>query len=111
MERHKYYKLFNIYSKLFQLKKDNKALLNGERGGEMIFLESSDEENIFAFTRSSGKDKVLAIFNLSSQSVDFELTGETLEGSYRNLFTGKLDTFLAHQSLKLAPWEYRVYTK
>ena len=104
-------KMSGIYSKLFQFKKENEALLNGERGGEMIFLKSSDEENIFAFTRSSGKDKVLAIFNLSNQPLDFELTGETLEGSYRNLFTGKLDTFSSQRTFKLAPWEYKVYTK
>ena len=104
-------KMFNIYSNLFQLKKENNALLNGEQGGEMIFLKSSDEENIFAFTRSSGKDKVLAIFNLSNQPVNFELTGETLEGSYRNIFTGKLDTFSSQQSFELVPWEYKVYIK
>ena len=104
-------KMFSIYSKLFQLKKENKALLNGDRGGEMVFLKSSDEENIFAFTRSSGKDKVLAVFNLSNHPIDFELVGDTLPGSYRNLFTGKLDTFLSKQSYKLAPWEYKVCIK
>ena len=46
------YKLFDIYSKLFQLKKNNTALRNGEQGGEMIYIQNSDEENIFAFTRS-----------------------------------------------------------
>jgi len=105
------YKLFNIYSKLFDLRKNNKALFNGERGGEIIFLKSSDEENIFAFTRTSGEDKILAVFNLSNQPTDFELTGETLQGSYKNLFTDKPETFSSEQSFKLAPWEYRVDIK
>jgi glycosidase len=105
------YELFNIYSKLFQLKKDNKALLNGEQGGEIIFLKSSDEENIFAFTRVSGKDKVLAVFNLSKNPIEFDLMGENLEGSYRNLFTGKLESFAIRETFKLKAWEYRVYTK
>ncbi len=105
------YKLFDIYSKLFQLKKNNKALRNGEQGGELNYIESSDEKNIFAFSRSLEKDKVLAIFNLSSKAVEFDLTGETLQGSYKNYFTGKLESFLSNESFKLKPWEYRIYTK
>ncbi|MCW8961087.1 MAG: alpha-glucosidase C-terminal domain-containing protein, partial [Ignavibacteriaceae bacterium] len=89
----------------------NKALLNGEQGGEIIFLKSSDEENIFAFTRVSGKDKVLAVFNLSKNPIEFDLMGENLEGSYRNLFTGKLESFAIRETFKLKAWEYRVYTK
>lgn len=105
------YKLFNIYSKLFQLKKNNKALFNGDQGGKLIFIESTNKENIFAFTRSADKDKILALFNLSDKSLEFDLMGETLQGSYRNIFTGKLDSFLSEQSFNLDPWEYRIYTK
>lgn len=104
-------KLFDLYSKLFQLKKNNKALQNGERGGELNYIESSDEENIFAFTRSSGSDKILAVFNLSNKSIDFDLMGDSLQGSYKNYFTGKLESFLSKEFFNLKPWEYRVYTK
>lgn len=107
----KEHKLFDIYSKLFHLKKSNKALQNGERGGELIYIKSSDEENIIAFTRSSEMDKVIAIFNLSSKAVEVDLNGETLQGSYKNLFTGKLESFVSKESFKLNPWEYRIYTK
>jgi len=107
----KSYNLFNIYSKLFELKKKNNALFNGDRGGEMVFLESSDKENIFAFTRASDDDKIFAMFNLSNKPLEFDLLGETLQGSYRNLFTGKLESFLSMESFKLSPWEYRIYTK
>jgi glycosidase len=104
-------KSFNIYSKLFQLKKNNKALQNGALGGEMIYLKSSDEKNIFAFSRNVEKDKVLAIFNLSNKPVEVELTGESLPGNYKNYFTGKLESFSSKESVKLQPWEYRVYIK
>ena len=105
------YKLYEVYSKLFQLKKNNKALLNGERGGEMIYLKSSDENNVFAFSRSSEKEKVVAVFNLSNKPVRVEVSGETLTGSYKNYFTGKLESFSTVESFELNPWEYRVYTK
>jgi len=77
----------------------------------MVFLENSDEENIFAFTRSSGGDKVSCVFNLSDQSVGCELQGKSLQGSYRNYFTGQLETFHSNSAFSLNPWEYRVYTK
>ena len=105
------YKLFDIYSKLFQLKKNNSALFNGERGGEMVYLTSTDDKSIFAFSRGEGKDKIVGVFNLSGKSIEFELSGETLSGSYKNYFTGKLESFLSKESFTLNPWEYRVYTK
>ena len=105
------YKLYEVYSKLFQLKKNNTALRNGEQGGEMIYIQNSDEENIFAFTRSSEKDKVLALFNLSNKPAEVELTSEALQGNYKNYFTGKLEYFSAKESFNLTPWEFRVYTK
>ena len=105
------HKFFNIYSKLFQLKKINKAIYNGDRGGEIIFITSSDKENIFAFSRNSGENKILAVFNLSKNSIEFDLTGETLQGSYKNIFTGKLESFASKESFKLKPWEYKVYVK
>jgi len=105
------YKLFNIYSKLFHLKKNNKALLNGDRGGEMVFLECTNKENIFAFTRKADHDKILAIFNLSDQPIEFDLIGATLQGSYRNLYTSELESFLSKESYNFRPWEYRIFTK
>ena len=105
------HKFFNIYSKLFQLKKINKAIYNGDRGGEIIFITSSNKENIFAFSRNSGGNKILAVFNLSKNSIEFDLTGETLQGSYKNIFTGKLESFASKESFKLKPWEYKVYGK
>ena len=104
-------KLFEIYSKLFQLKKNNKALRNGEQGGELNYIESSDEINVFAFTRSSEKDKLLTIFNLSNKPVEVELTAEALQGNYKNYFTGKLESFSIKESFNLQPWEYRIYIK
>jgi len=105
------YKLFDIYSKLFHLKKNNKALQNGKLGGEMIYIKSSDKKNIFAFTRKKEKDKVLALFNLSDKPIEVELTAESLQGNYKNFFTGKLESFSTKEFFKLQPWEYRVYTK
>jgi glycosidase len=107
----KEHKFAEIYSKLFTLKKQNKALQNGNRGGKLIFINSSDEKNIFAFTRDSGKDKILAVFNLSKEKRASTLNGETLAGSYKNFFTGKLENFKSEERFKLGAWEYKVFVK
>lgn len=103
--------LSDVYSKLFQLKKNNKALLNGESGGEMTYLDNSSEETVLVFSRSSGQDEILAIFNLSKNPVNVEVTGESLQGSFKNLFTGKLESFSQKESFNLKGWDYRIYTK
>jgi cyclomaltodextrinase len=107
----KEFELFDIYSKLFQLKKNNRALFNGDRGGKVVFLECTNKEKIFAFTRSSDGNKFLAIFNLSNRPLEFELTGESLQGSYKNYFSGKLESFVSQETFNLNPWEYRIFTK
>jgi glycosidase len=107
----KEHKFSELYSKLLALKKQNKALQNGEVGGEIIFISSSDEENIFAFTRTTGKDKILAVFNLSKEKREFTLEGETLAGSYKNFFTGKLESYKSKENSKLAPWEFKLFIK
>lgn len=103
--------MFNIYSRMFQLKKNNEALRNGEYGGDVNCIQSSDERSVFAFTRSSGNDKVFGIFNLSDKQIEIVLTGESMIGSYKNFFTGKLETFSSTENFELHPWEYCIYIK
>jgi glycosidase len=107
----KEHKMFDIYSKLFQLKKDNKTLYNGIKSGDLIILENPDKKNIFSFSNNSGDDKVIAIFNLSDSIKEFEIDSETLQGSYKNFFTGMTETFSSKETFKFKPWEYRVYVK
>jgi glycosidase len=107
----KEHKYSSLYSKLFALKKRNKSLHNGEKGGELIPIKLPDEENIFAFTRSKDKDKILAIFNLCGDTKEFVLEGENLTGTYKNYFTGKIESFLREEDFKLGPWDYKVFVK
>lgn len=101
----------SLYTKLFNLKKENEALFNGNRGGKLIFLNSNDESSIIGFTREKNEDKVLAIFNLSDDKKGFVITGSELAGGYRNLFTGKVVNFLNEERFNLSPWEYKVFVK
>src|SRR3990172_5980666 len=56
-----------MYRKLFQLKKNNKALWNGAAGEQLQRVTTTNNPAIFAFVRSKENCKVFAIFNLTNQ--------------------------------------------
>jgi len=107
-KEHKFQKL---YSQLIKLKNNNDALLNGERGGKIAWVNSTDKKNILTFTRIKNKDKIFAIFNLSDKEVEFELDGKTISGTYKNYFTGRVETFSNKEKFNLKPWGFKVFVK
>ena len=100
-----------LYTNLIMLKKNNDALLCGERGGKLIKINSSKDSSIFAFTRTGKNNKVFVIFNFSNEKNDFTLTGNSMIGNYRNFFTGKVETFGGEETFKLGPWQYKIFTR
>ncbi len=56
--------LGDIYTRLFHLRKENKALSRGE----MIRLSSNNEQDVYAFARVAGDDKVIVILNFSFEA-------------------------------------------
>jgi cyclomaltodextrinase / maltogenic alpha-amylase / neopullulanase len=103
--------LKNIYTKILHLKKSNKALLNGNRGGKLIELQSDKGEAVYSFTRESGNDKVLAVFNMSNKPIEVHLSGKSLPENYNELFSGKGFKFQDTASMSLDAWGYKVFVK
>lgn len=101
-------KFRSLYTSLLQEKEKNPALWNGEKGGEMIPIKSSDER-VFAFVREKDSSKVFAVFNLSNKKVRTQLESNLIKGEYTNLFTGDKMKIKSKELLKLLPWEYRVF--
>jgi cyclomaltodextrinase / maltogenic alpha-amylase / neopullulanase len=50
-----------LYKKLFELRRQHKALSRGE----MIRIPSSSDSVVYAFFRSAGRDKIFTVFNFS----------------------------------------------
>jgi len=103
--------LREIYTKLFQTKKVNKALWNGSSGGEMIRLKSNNDKNIFSFAREKDGDKIIAIFNLSPNKQIFTINNSLLSGSYKNLFTNSNVELKKDEEFELDSWNYLILTK
>lgn len=102
-----------IYTTLFQLKQSNQALWNGTSGGEMKRIKTGKDEQIFAFSREKGKNKVVAIFNLSAQAQSIKLPANYMQGKLKNLFTQAPLPVMQKGGvqIELKPWEYRVFVK
>jgi 1,4-alpha-glucan branching enzyme len=107
-KEHKFQKL---YSQLIKLKDNNDALLNGESGGKIVWVNSSDKKNILSFTREKNKDKIFAIFNFSEKKIEFDLDGETIGGTYKNYLTGKIEFFSNYERFNLEPWKFKIFVK
>ncbi len=105
----KEHQFFELYKALFTLKHDNKALWNGDFGGSFTRLESSNQTNIFAFVREKDDNKVVAIFNLSDQKDDYEISGDLLTGEYQQFMTDKTVDLSEKETMTLEPWEYVVF--
>jgi glycosidase len=97
-----------LYSVLQNLKKENRALWNGEWGGPLIRVRTSEDNAIFAFVREKGEDKVFAALNLSGEMHTFRLEGTVFVGNYRDLFSGQAVALAKKERLILGPWQYRV---
>ena len=101
----------DFYTKLFELKANNRALWNGLAGGKMKRVNTNDDESIFAFTREKDGDKVLVVLNLSAEPNTVKFSGENFVGAYTELFSAQEKIIEAEFTLEMEPWAYKVYYK
>lgn len=101
-------KLTAFYTQLDKLKHENPALWAGIDAGEMQILEQTAPEQIFAFTRTKGENRLLILLNLSRKKATFKFS-QPLTGTYADAFTGKDVNLPSAWTLK--PAEYLVLLK
>ena len=97
----------DIYKKLFVLRTFNQALLPQS---SINFFDINDDD-LLLFSRVKDDEKVFAIFNLSKDEKEFSFDDKSMNGNFRNYFTGELVDFSILQNLKLNPWSYKIFVK
>lgn len=97
-----------LYSFLSSLKANNPALWNGPAGGDLQPIVTNDPESVFCFARQKENNTVVALFNLSNESVSVFCEGGP-EGTFMEETSGSEATLPIKGEL-LQPWEYRIYT-
>jgi len=99
------YEYASFYKTLFDLKKKNKALWNGEYGGKLKRLKVGNDETVFAFSREKDGDKIIAFFNLSNASKEIVINDKNSFGNYQQLFSDKPFDLTKEKKLSLQAWE------
>lgn len=95
-----------LYTTLFSLKHQNRALWNGKYGGEMVRIVNDRMDQVISVVREKDGDKVLAFMNLSDDPARAQFDTSFDTGTYTNLFTGKEQKVPGTLILDMVPWEY-----
>jgi 1,4-alpha-glucan branching enzyme len=103
--------LTGFYENLIKLKKENKALWNGNFGGPMLLIRTNRNRKVFSFCRENEGNRVITFLNLNSKKVTFRPDIRQFEGDYRDYFSGENISLDAKQKLTLGPWAYKVMIK
>lgn len=101
-----------VYKNLNLLRKNNSLVWSGIKGGSFEIIPNSKNEKVLTFIRRNSENTMFAVFNLSDKKAEVELLSNKADGDYREYFTKKHFEVVADaKSLKLNPWEYRIYLK
>jgi len=101
----------DFYKKLNHLKKVNPSLWNGNSGGMLQRIKTSNDSLVFAITRVKEDNAVFVITNLSSIKQSVNISSRQIAGDYLEIFSGQEKTFKKKSSLELSPWQYFVFIK
>jgi glycosidase len=103
--------LHDFYKTLLRLRESNPALSSGDPQRNALILSNTSPEQIFSFIRRYERNEVLVILNLSPDIRSVIITGQTLAGSYSDVFNADAPDFISGQPIHLHAWDYRVYVK
>jgi glycosidase len=97
-----------FYSKLNQMKKENKLLWNADQGGDFNKIEIDKASEVFAFTRSDGNEEIVVLINLTGESQAINFADGSVDGDYNCLLSGKNVSLNQGETLDLEGWGYLV---
>ena len=98
----------DFYKTLLHLKRDNKALWNGDAGGRAERIPTNLPDAVYAYQRKKDGDRVVVVLNLSQRPQQIDLAGDSYVGTYTDVFHNKSVTLTADMRIELGPWEYLV---
>lgn len=108
------YSMQIFYTNLLQFKNAHKALWNGSAGGDLVRINTTQDQKVFAFKRKKDTDEVLVMLNLSGDEAAVQFASNAPSGSYYNAFGAKSAPAYnidAKSNFILKPWGYMVLYK
>lgn len=101
----------DFYTTLLQLKRQNKALWNGEAGGEPRIIGNTNEKTVVSYLREKDENRVVVVLNLTGEPQEVSLKGNDYVGDYTNVFANRSQTLTEDMVFQLNPWDYLVLSK
>lgn len=101
----------DFYSTLLQLKRQNKALWNGEAGGEPRIIGNTNEKAVVSYLREKDENRVVVVLNLTGEPQEVSLKGNDFVGDYTNVFANRSQTLTEDMVFQLNPWDYLVLSR
>ncbi|MGD6967727.1 glycoside hydrolase family 13 protein [Rossellomorea vietnamensis] len=96
--------IFNYYKKLIELRKQHDIIVYGKY--ELIL---GDHEKLYAYTRTLGDEKLLALCNSYGEDLEIELPEEVVSENASTLITNYKDGAKLAKTMKLQPYEAIVF--
>ena len=79
---------------------------------ESLRIKTSNDETVYAYTRTKGENQVVVVVNLTGdQPINITLEGEGFNGEFTDLFSNQKYNLKAGTSLALTPYDYKVFYK
>ena len=102
----------DLYKQLLAIKKQQRALWNGNFGGRMHFLDTDKPKSIYAFVRIKEDSKVFVVCNLSDRKQTFKMEGNDIyTGEYDASFSGDRVRISEGEEISLDAWGYEIFIK
>lgn len=103
------YEFSQHYKTLFNLKENNKALWNGNFGGEPIIIPQESEDAL-VIHRTKDNHEVVLVFNLSQDSIGVDLNEISSNNLFYSIFSDSHEALKIPQEIQLKAWEYHIYS-
>jgi len=102
--------LAHMYSRLFALKSQNRALLSGSSQGTIRRLSTDLNRDVLAFVRENGDDVVIVMTNLSNRPVSFKLKDLNFKRTLKDVLVEQSVELSGEKTFDLVPWGFRVFS-
>jgi alpha-amylase len=103
--------LHDFYKTLLALRAKNPALRAGDGNVRTFRIETSHNDQIFAFLHKNGEREVLVLLNLSANKLKADIKGKVVSGDYKNVFSGAVHDLTSQKSFELEGWDHLVLEK
>lgn len=104
----KEHKFYELYKNLFELKHNNKALWNGEHGGQLKRIKNGNDKKVYSFLREKDGDKVIAFLNLTPENQTVKLNDRTIIGEFQDFESGEVKSLNGSDEFNFEPWSYLI---